>query len=99
MLLLFQYIVLIETIHYEAHWASLDSRPLPSWYDESKCGIFIAWGVYSIPGVESECFWNYWKDPTIIRQHVVNFMKENCPPPLSLSYISWFCSRVYDIIL
>jgi hypothetical protein len=43
------------------------------WYDESKFGIFIVWGVYSVPGFESELFWDYWKDPTNIRQNVVDF--------------------------
>ena len=32
---------------YEPNWKSLDSRPLPSWYDEAKIGIFIHWGVFS----------------------------------------------------
>ena len=26
-----------------------DSRPLPSWYDEAKFGIFIHWGIFSVP--------------------------------------------------
>lgn len=34
---------------YEPNWASLDSRPLPHWYDEAKFGIFVHWGVYSVP--------------------------------------------------
>ena len=46
MLLLFQCIVLIETIHYEANWASLDSRPLLSWFHESKYGSSVS-GIYS----------------------------------------------------
>ena len=25
-------------------------RPLPQWYDDCKFGIFIHWGVYSVPG-------------------------------------------------
>src|SRR5579872_4284934 len=31
---------------------SLDSlnRPLPAWYDDAKLGIFIHWGLYSVPG-------------------------------------------------
>jgi hypothetical protein len=49
-------VVFVESIHYEANWTSLDSRPLPSWYDESKFGIFIVRGVYSVPGFESEWF-------------------------------------------
>ncbi|GAM17331.1 hypothetical protein SAMD00019534_005060 [Acytostelium subglobosum LB1] len=28
---------------------SINSRPLPLWYDQSKFGIFIHWGVYSVP--------------------------------------------------
>jgi alpha-L-fucosidase len=35
---------------YTPDWKSLDSRPLPSWYDESKFGIFVSWGLYSVPG-------------------------------------------------
>ena len=34
---------------WDATWDSLDSRPLPKWYDESKFGIFIHWGVFSVP--------------------------------------------------
>lgn len=34
---------------YEKNWESIDSRPLPQWYDEAKLGIFIHWGVYSVP--------------------------------------------------
>lgn len=35
-------------------WEALDSRPLPGWYDQSKFGIFIHWGVFSVPAFESE---------------------------------------------
>eukprot|EP00884_Botryococcus_braunii_P002981 jgi/Botrbrau1/12684/Bobra.67_1s0048.1 len=34
---------------YDPTWASIDSRPVPSWFDEAKFGIFIHWGVYSVP--------------------------------------------------
>jgi alpha-L-fucosidase len=34
---------------YQANWASLDSRPTPQWYLDAKFGIFIHWGVYSVP--------------------------------------------------
>ena len=39
---------------YTANWTSLDSRPLPAWYDESKIGIFIHWGVFSVPSFMTE---------------------------------------------
>lgn len=35
---------------YQPTWESLDARPVPSWYKDAKFGIFIHWGVYSVPG-------------------------------------------------
>ena len=35
---------------YEPTLASLDQHPLPQWYDGAKLGIFIHWGLYSVPG-------------------------------------------------
>lgn len=34
---------------YEPTWESLDSRPIPEWFTDAKFGIFIHWGVYSVP--------------------------------------------------
>ncbi len=34
---------------YTDSWASLDSRPIPAWFEDAKFGIFIHWGVYSVP--------------------------------------------------
>lgn len=34
---------------YEANWESIDSRPIPVWFEDAKFGIFIHWGVYSVP--------------------------------------------------
>lgn len=52
---------------YKSSWESLDTRPNPAWYDDAKLGIFIHWGVYSVPsfvGVGNnglaEWFWYYW---------------------------------------
>jgi alpha-L-fucosidase len=36
--------------HYEATEESLNRHPLPAWYDDAKLGIFIHWGLYSVPG-------------------------------------------------
>jgi alpha-L-fucosidase len=35
---------------YTPDLASLNGRPLPSWYDEAKFGVFIHWGLFAIPG-------------------------------------------------
>ena len=34
---------------YEANWQSIDSRPVPQWFENVKFGIFIHWGIYSVP--------------------------------------------------
>lgn len=69
-------IVLLEIVHcslalnypktvtvdkYEPTWDSLDTRPIPSWFDEAKIGIFIHWGVFSVPSFGGEWFWADWK--------------------------------------
>lgn len=66
------------TTYYEADWASLDSRPLPAWYDESKLGIFVHWGVYSVAGFHSEWFWYNWKIEK--QQDVVAYVEQNYAP-------------------
>jgi alpha-L-fucosidase len=34
---------------YEPTWESLESHPTPQWFKDAKFGIFIHWGVYSVP--------------------------------------------------
>ncbi|XP_033222211.1 alpha-L-fucosidase-like [Belonocnema kinseyi] len=62
---------------FEPTWDSLDKRPLPSWYDEAKFGIFIHWGVFSVPSFGSEWFWINWKGQD---QKYSEFMKKRYPP-------------------
>ena len=33
----------------ESDWEALDSRPMVSWFQDAKFGIFIHWGLYSVP--------------------------------------------------
>jgi alpha-L-fucosidase len=40
---------LAGAVRYEPTWESIDRRPCPGWYTDSKFGIFIHWGVYSVP--------------------------------------------------
>ncbi|XP_026329130.1 tissue alpha-L-fucosidase-like [Hyposmocoma kahamanoa] len=46
---------------YMPEWTDLDTRPLPQWYDVGKIGIFLHWGVYSVPAFRSEWFWYFWR--------------------------------------
>uniref|UniRef100_A0A8C3RR83 Alpha-L-fucosidase n=1 Tax=Chelydra serpentina TaxID=8475 RepID=A0A8C3RR83_CHESE len=66
---------------YDPTWESLDSRPLPTWFDEVKFGIFIHWGVFSVPSFGSEWFWWYWQKEK--RPSYVEFMETNYPPGFS----------------
>src|SRR5690554_996243 len=34
---------------YHPDWDSLDKRETPKWWKEAKFGIFIHWGLYSVP--------------------------------------------------
>ncbi|KAG5315248.1 FUCO fucosidase, partial [Pseudoatta argentina] len=71
--------ILTKTPKYVPTWPSLDSRPLPVWYDVAKFGIFIHWGVFSVPSFGSEWFWNNWKKETETTKYS-DFMKQRYPP-------------------
>ncbi|XP_047475307.1 alpha-L-fucosidase-like [Penaeus chinensis] len=75
---LFLSLLAVSRAQYEPTWESLDSRPLPEWYDAAKVGIFIHWGVYSVPSFGSEWFWKNWQGFGI--QKYVDFMERNYRP-------------------
>ena len=37
-------------VKYEPSLDSLRTHPVPSWFEDAKLGIFIHWGLYSVPG-------------------------------------------------
>src|SRR6266853_5863526 len=52
---------------YQPNWESIDRRPVPAWFTDAKFGIFIHWGVYSVPAYApvlpgklayAEWYWN-----------------------------------------
>ncbi|MBV6430170.1 MAG: hypothetical protein IANPNBLG_00274 [Bryobacteraceae bacterium] len=52
---------------YQPTWESIDRRPTPAWFSDAKFGIFIHWGVYSVPAYApvipgklayAEWYWN-----------------------------------------
>lgn len=60
---------------YEATWESIDSRPIPQWFQDAKFGIFIHWGLFSVPswgptkdvGIYekyAEWYWRSWQEPS-----------------------------------
>ena len=47
-------------------------------YNDAKVGIFIHWGVFSVPSYHGEWFWWDWKGSKL--PDVVDFMEKNYPP-------------------
>ena len=41
---------------YQADWRSLEKYQVPEWYLDAKFGIFIHWGVYSVPAFDNEWY-------------------------------------------
>lgn len=41
---------------YKADWNSLATHPIPMWYEKLKFGIFIHWGIYSVPAFDNEWY-------------------------------------------
>ena len=37
---------------YHPDWDSLAKHPVPAWYKEKRLGIFLHWGVFSVPSGE-----------------------------------------------
>ncbi|ESO99512.1 hypothetical protein LOTGIDRAFT_113714 [Lottia gigantea] len=69
-------------VRYEPNWASIDSRPLPGWYDDVKLGIFIHWGVFSVPSYSRKLmpawFWLYLREMKL--PDYIEFMEKNYRP-------------------
>ena len=65
----------IEKGRYKADWASLSNHKTPSWYYEAKLGIFIHWGIYSVPAYACEWYprWMYCEGSREYEFHKKNF--------------------------
>uniref|UniRef100_A0A182RTY3 alpha-L-fucosidase n=1 Tax=Anopheles funestus TaxID=62324 RepID=A0A182RTY3_ANOFN len=80
---------------YVPTWESLDSRPLPKWYDDAKVGIFIHWGVYAVPSYGSEWFWINWKGSNTTEY--VQFMNNNYKPGFTYQdFASDFTAELFN---
>ncbi|GFU57844.1 tissue alpha-L-fucosidase [Trichonephila clavipes] len=79
---------------YTPDWGSLDARSLPSWFDEAKVGIFLHWGVFSVPAFGSEWFWSEWAGKG---KAFVDFMEKNFKPGFTYpEFGPQFTAEFYD---
>ena len=82
-----EYLKLIDDVighgRYKADWDSLSGHKIPDWYYEAKLGIFIHWGIYSVPAYACEWYprWMYCKDS---REY--NYHKEKFGDPKDFGY-------------
>ena len=99
----------ISSLKYQPTWESLESRPLPAWYDQAKIGIFIHWGVFSVPsyvGVgskgPSEWFWYYMnrgnhKHTSAAVRTTHDFVVKNYPPGFQYQdFVKDFTAEFFD---
>ncbi|MEI8094413.1 MAG: alpha-L-fucosidase [Spirochaetales bacterium] len=60
---------------YKDTWQSLAEYPVPEWYAKAKFGIFIHWGVYSVPAFGNEWYPHnmYLKGSSEYEHHLVHY--------------------------
>jgi alpha-L-fucosidase len=69
----------VETVNHQgrfrADWESLQKYEAPEWYRDAKFGIFIHWGVYSVPAFGNEWYprMMYVKDSTEYKHHIETY--------------------------
>jgi alpha-L-fucosidase len=83
-----------EANRYEADWKSLDARPIPDWYTKAKFGIFIHWGLYSVPAYAAVNV----KDENPYAEWYWNSLTEGmkAPGPVGHGALTWeFHKRTY----
>jgi alpha-L-fucosidase len=92
LLLLFFAALTLNGQTYKPSWESLDKRPVPQWFEDSKFGIFIHWGVYSVPawgptgdsiGVYdkyAEWYWNKLVQPGKVQKYFREFHQKTYGP-------------------
>ena len=56
-------------------WESLEKYQVPGWYKDAKFGIFIHWGVYSVPAFGNEWYPRnmYTKDSEEYQHHIATY--------------------------
>ncbi len=60
---------------FDKEWTSLKAYKVPEWYQNAKFGIFIHWGVYSVPAFGNEWYPRnmYLQDSDVFRHHVETY--------------------------
>ena len=64
---------------FQANWESLERYEIPRWYLDAKFGIFIHWGIYSVPAFQNEWYPRnmYLKDQPAYKHHLETYGPHN----------------------
>jgi alpha-L-fucosidase len=90
---------------YEPTFDSIYSHEAPMWYNDGKFGIFIHWGVYSVPGWgnkgdrESYAEWYWWDlnlGPTFETHTYQHHLRTYGPNVVYDDFIQNFTASVFD---
>ena len=76
--------------NYTADWNSIDSRATPTWFEDAKFGIFIHWGLFSVPAYSptvrdgvgvydryAEWYWRRLLEPSKTQAYFTKFHNKN----------------------
>ncbi|MBC8134890.1 MAG: alpha-L-fucosidase, partial [Fibrella sp.] len=60
---------------FQADWDSLKAYQIPAWYQDGKFGIFLHWGVYSVPAFGNEWYPRemYKQDSKAFAHHIATY--------------------------
>ncbi len=60
---------------YKDNWSSLSNHKTPDWYYRDKLGVFIHWGIYSVPAFGNEWYSRamYDKNEREFNHHIENY--------------------------
>ncbi len=74
-----KYLNILENVNekgfYKPTWESLANNNVPKWFRDAKFGIFVHWGLYSIPAYNNEWYSRnmYKKDSDEYKHHIETF--------------------------
>lgn len=95
---------------YQPTWNSLESRPIPKWFTDAKFGIFIHWGLYSVPAWATnsnadgfgsnyaEWYWERLNNTKLkIHKEFVDFHNKNYGPNFKYQdFVTQFKAELFD---
>jgi alpha-L-fucosidase len=95
---------------YQPTWSSLESRAIPKWFTDAKFGIFIHWGLYSVPAWATnsnadgfgsnyaEWYWERLNNTKLkIHKEFVDFHNKNYGPNFKYQdFVTHFKAELFD---